>query len=210
MSSPPTIPGFRPSPSPASSTSWPRPRAAATATATPTGATSARASPRPGRCPARRRECSGSRSGWTTRSTRRCRASGSCAGRSPSCTTSSTARDKQSQYTELNVCICGGGRASLTRAVAALGADQPRPLPPRLHRVRGAARHLQALHLDPDPARGRARLPLRRRRPPARDHRPRPLGAAALESLQSDRQGDPGRRADGAGWRSRASWSARC
>ncbi len=28
---------------------------------------------------------------------------------------------KTSQYTERNVCICGGGRASLTRAVAALG-----------------------------------------------------------------------------------------
>jgi aspartate/methionine/tyrosine aminotransferase len=28
---------------------------------------------------------------------------------------------KRSKYTELNVCICGGGRASLTRAVAALG-----------------------------------------------------------------------------------------
>jgi aspartate/methionine/tyrosine aminotransferase len=28
---------------------------------------------------------------------------------------------KRSQYTELNVCVCGGGRASLTRAVAALG-----------------------------------------------------------------------------------------
>jgi len=30
-------------------------------------------------------------------------------------------REKTSQYTEENVCICGGGRASLTRAVAALG-----------------------------------------------------------------------------------------
>jgi N-succinyldiaminopimelate aminotransferase len=30
-------------------------------------------------------------------------------------------RDKSSRYTEHNVCICGGGRASLTRAVAALG-----------------------------------------------------------------------------------------
>ena len=30
-------------------------------------------------------------------------------------------RGKPSQYTERNVCICGGGRASLTRAVAALG-----------------------------------------------------------------------------------------
>jgi aspartate/methionine/tyrosine aminotransferase len=30
-------------------------------------------------------------------------------------------RDKPSQYTERNVCIAGGGRASLTRAVAALG-----------------------------------------------------------------------------------------
>jgi aspartate/methionine/tyrosine aminotransferase len=30
-------------------------------------------------------------------------------------------RGRPSQYTERNVCICGGGRASLTRAVAALG-----------------------------------------------------------------------------------------
>ena len=30
-------------------------------------------------------------------------------------------RDSRSKYTERNVCICGGGRASLTRAVAALG-----------------------------------------------------------------------------------------
>jgi hypothetical protein len=30
-------------------------------------------------------------------------------------------KGKQSQYSERNVCICGGGRASLTRAVAALG-----------------------------------------------------------------------------------------
>jgi aspartate/methionine/tyrosine aminotransferase len=30
-------------------------------------------------------------------------------------------RDRRSRYTERNVCICGGGRASLTRAVAALG-----------------------------------------------------------------------------------------
>jgi aspartate/methionine/tyrosine aminotransferase len=30
-------------------------------------------------------------------------------------------RDQRSRYTEHNVCICGGGRVSLTRAVAALG-----------------------------------------------------------------------------------------
>jgi aspartate/methionine/tyrosine aminotransferase len=30
-------------------------------------------------------------------------------------------KGKASQYSELNVCICGGGRSSLTRAVAALG-----------------------------------------------------------------------------------------
>ena len=30
-------------------------------------------------------------------------------------------RGRRSQYTERNVCICGGGRSSLTRAVAALG-----------------------------------------------------------------------------------------
>ena len=83
----------------------------------------------PGPGPARDRAASGraaasapgSRSAWTTRTTRRCPASGSCAARSRSCTTRSTASDKQSRYTERNVCICGGGRASLTRAVAALG-----------------------------------------------------------------------------------------
>lgn len=30
-------------------------------------------------------------------------------------------KDRSSQYNERNVCICGGGRSSLTRAVAALG-----------------------------------------------------------------------------------------
>jgi N-succinyldiaminopimelate aminotransferase len=30
-------------------------------------------------------------------------------------------QNRQSKYTERNVCVCGGGRASLTRAVAALG-----------------------------------------------------------------------------------------
>ena len=48
------------------------------------------------------------------------------------------------------------------------GADQPRPLPPRLHRLRGAARHLPAGVADPDPAQPRAAVPLHRRRPAPR------------------------------------------
>ena len=72
-------------------------------------------------------------------------------------------------------------------------AHQPRALPARLHGVRGAARHLQGVHRDPDPARGRARLRLQRRRPAARDPRPRPLGHPACEPVQPDRQARRGR-----------------
>ncbi len=69
------------------------------------------------------------------------------------------------------------------------GPDQPRPLPARLHRLRGAARHLQALHRDPDPARRSDGL-----RFSVDDLRREILGrglvgAAPLESLQPDRQG---------------------
>ncbi len=72
-------------------------------------------------------------------------------------------------------------------------AREPRPLPPRLHRLRGAARPLPDLHAHPHPARGRARLRLHRRRPAARDHRARPLGAAHLEPVQPHRQAGAGR-----------------
>ena len=41
-------------------------------------------------------------------------------------------------------------------------ARQPGAFPARLHRLRRAARHLQGLHGDPDPARGRARVRLHR------------------------------------------------
>ena len=146
-------------------------QAAASRRAIPTGATSARASPRPASCRARRRAC----------------------------TTSTIDVDDQ-EYApvaglwELREAIAAlynrlyrrghavavhrrerlrlGRRAR--RAHARRGqprAHQPRPLPARLHRVRGAARHLQGVHRHPDPARGRARLRLHRRRSAPRDPR---------------------------------------
>ena len=124
----------------------------------------------------------------TTRSTRPSRASGSCARRSPALYNRLYRRGLPSQYSAENVSVSGGGRASLTRAAASLGQRQPRPLPARLHRLRGAARHLQGLHRHPDPARGRARLRLHRRRSAPRDPGPRAGGAAAVEPVQPDRQ----------------------
>ena len=118
-----------------------------------------------------RRASTTSPSTSTTRSTRRSPASGSCARRSPASTTGSTGAGMPSQYSAENVSVSGGGRAALTRAAASLGAHQPRPLPARLHRLRGAARHLQGVHGHPDPARGRARLRLHRRRPAPRGAR---------------------------------------
>ena len=96
-------------------------------------------------------------------------------------------RGLPSQYSAENVAVSGGGRASLTRAAASLGSHQPRALPPRLHRVRGAARHLQGVHRHPDPPRAGARLLVHRRRPSARDPRPRPLRASPVEPVQPHR-----------------------
>ena len=79
------------------------------------------------------------------------------------------------------------------------GPRQPRAFPPRLHRLRGAARHLQGVHRDPDPARGRARVRVLHRRPAPRGARPRPGGAAAVEPVQPDRQAHSRRRAGALG-----------
>ena len=85
-----------------------------------------------------------------------------------------------------------GGSASLTRAVAALGGDQPGTLPAGLHRVRGAARHLQLFTSIPILLEGQTRLPLQPRRTAPRDDRPGTLGAAPIHSLQPYWKGDPG------------------
>ena len=115
--------------------------------AIPTGATSARGSPRPAPLPgAPRARARASPSTSTIRSTRRSPASGSCARPSPALYNRLYRRGMPSQYSAENV-------ARLRRR--ARGAHprggqprprQPRPLPARLHRVRGAARHLQGLH----------------------------------------------------------------
>ena len=186
----PRFPASAPSPSPASSSSWPRPGVSATATAIPTGATSARASRRPARCRARHPGSTRSRSGWTTRTTLRCRGSGSCAARWRSCTTGSTAAAKRSRYTERNVCICGGGRASLTRAVAALGQVNLGHFLPDYTAYEELLDIFKLFTSIPILLDGRDGLSLQPRAPPRGDHRPRTLGGAALESLQPDRAGD--------------------
>ena len=193
-------PRSAPCPAPASSTSPPRRPSAASAPAIRPGATSARASPRPGRCPARPRA------------------------------SHDVAIDVDDQeyapvagIWELREAIAGlynrlyrrghavavHRRERLRLGRRARGADprggqprprQPRPLPARLHRLRGAARHLQGVHRHPDPARGRARLRLHRRRSAPRGPRPRAGGAAAVEPLQPDRQAGRGAR----------SWRAGC
>jgi N-succinyldiaminopimelate aminotransferase len=116
----------------------------------------------------------------TIRSTRRSRASGSCA-RRRDLYNELYRKGMPSQYTAENVSISGGGRVSLTRAAAALGHDQPRALPARLHGVRRAARRLPALHAHPDPARARAGLRVLRRRA-AREMMGRGLGAILLSN----------------------------
>ena len=88
-------------------------------------------------------------------------------------------------------------------------AGEPRPLPARLHRVRGAARHLQAVHLDPHPARRPGGLSLQPRSPPAE------ITGRGLSAVLLSNPCNPTGRviADaelGAGSRSRASWAARC
>ena len=131
--------------------------------------------------------------------------SGSCARPSPSSTTSSTGRACRRSTPRENVCICGGGRASLTRAAAALGHINLGHFLPDYTAYEELLDIFRLLHRDPDPARGERgyRFALEELR--ARDPRPRALGAAALEPLQPHRQGDRGRRARGwVGARARA------
>ena len=102
----------------------------------------------------------------------------SCARRSPRSTTGSTARACRRSTAPENVSrLRRRARLAHPRGGGA-GQREPRPLPPRLHGVRGAARRLQGLHADPDPARGRARLRLHPRGPAQGDPGARPVGAA--------------------------------
>ena len=119
-------------------------------------------------------------------------------------------RGLKSQYTEKNVCISGGGRMGLTRAVAALGQINLGHFLPGLHGLRRAAGHFQALHRDPDSARWRWRLPVFGRGSAAGGHRAWTLGGALVESVQSDRPSHPGERAQRMGESIRASCNARC
>ena len=94
-------------------------------------------------------------------------------------------RGKRSQYTERNVCICGGGRASLTRAVAALGEVNLGHFLPDYTAYEELLDIFKLFTSIPILLDGAERLPLRPRRARARDHRPRALGAAAVQSVQS-------------------------
>ena len=79
------------------------------------------------------------------------------------------------------------------RGRLSLGRGQPRPLPARLHGVRGAARHLQGVHRHPDPPRRRARVRVQRRRSAPRDR----SAAASAALLLSNPCNPTGRLIDG-------------
>ena len=164
--------------------------------------------PLPGRAAARSRR---SVIDPTTTSTRRSPASGSCARRSPRSTTGSTGAACPRSTPPRTSAISGGGRAALTRGGGLARPDQPRALPARLHRVRGAARHLQGVHRR---SRSCSRASAATRFS-ADDLRrevlgPRPVGAAAVEPVQPHRQAGRGARARRAGSASAASSTARC
>ena len=162
--------------------------------------------PRPGpardrrRCPARRR-ASQQRRDRRRRSGVRAgrRASGSCARRSPASTTSSSAAACRRSTRAENVSVSGGGRAALTRAAAALGHINLGHFLPdytayeelldifrRSRRSRSCSRASAATRFSADDLRREV-------------HGPRPVGAAAVEPVQPDRQGDRRRRARRAG-----------
>ena len=110
-------------------------------------------------------------------------------------------RGKRSQYTERNVCICGGGRASLTRAVAALGQVNLGHFLPDYTAYEELLDIFKLFTSIPILLDGREGYHFSPDAPAGGDHRPRALGGAALQSLQPDRAGDRGRGAGGLGRR---------
>ena len=195
---------------PASSSSPPRPRSAASTPPTPTGATSGKDSRRPASCRALRRASTPWRCDpadqeyapvaglWELRETIAAHYNRVLPARTP-------------------LAVLGGERQRLGRRAGLADprrgeprADQPRPLPPGLHRVRGAARRLQGLHRHPHPARPGAGLRLRSGRAEEGDPRARALGGAALQPLQPHGQGGAGRGDGDAGSSWPAGWTARC
>ena len=106
---------------------------------------------------------------------------------------------KGSRYTERNVCICGGGRSSLTRAVAALGQVNLGHFLPDYTAYEELLDIFKLFTSIPILLDGRERLPLQPRAPPRGDYRTRTLGGAAVEPLQPHR-------ARHRRWRSSAGW----
>ena len=119
-------------------------------------------------------------------------------------------RESAPSYTERNVCICGGGRASLTRAVAALGQVNLGHFLPdytAYEELLDIFKLFTSIPILLDGGEG-YHFSLETLR--ARDHRPRTLGAAAVQPLQPDRQARHRRcGARGMGRGSRASSAAR-
>ena len=195
---------------PGSSTSPPRRRSAAFAPAIRRGATSARDSPRPGRCPARPPRVHGVAIDvddqeyapipgiWELRE--------AIAG----LYNRLYRRGMPSQYSAENVSVSGGGRAALTRAAASLGHVNLGHFLPDYTAYEELLDIFKAFTADPDPARGRARLRVLRRRSAPRGARARPGGAAAVEPVQPDRQARSAATSSRAGSRWRASSTARC
>ena len=96
-------------------------------------------------------------------------------------------RGMKSQYKAENVCICGGGRSSLTRAVAALGEVNLGHFLPDYTAYEELLDIFKLFTSIPDPARPGGRLPLLGRRPPPRDPGQGALGGAAVQPEQSHR-----------------------
>ena len=115
------------------------------------------------------------------------------------------------EYSAENVCVSGRRASRRSRARRrAWGIVNLGHFLARLHRVRGAPRYLQGVHLDSDLARGRQGLRLRRRRSAPRDPRAAGFGAILLSnSVQPDRQARGRRRTSRSGSPRRAISTAR-
>jgi hypothetical protein len=104
-------------------------------------------------------------------------------------------RGLKSQYTEKNVCISGGGRMGLTRAVAALGQINLGHFLPDYTAYEELLDIFKLFTAIPILLDGGGGYRFSGRGSAAGGHRARPVGGALVESVQSYRPSHPGERA---------------
>ena len=119
-------------------------------------------------------------------------------------------RGLPSQYSAENVSVSGGGRAALTRAAASLGTVNLGHFLPDYTAYEELLDIFKAFTAIPILLEGERGYGFSARGSAARGAGPRAVGAADVEPLQPHRQAGAGRGARTAGWRWRASWTARC